>query len=165
MFLSTSNVLKGEFDFTKCDFITEKKNSEMRKGKLKRSDIVLTTRGTLGNSALYNRHVKFENVRINSGMVIIRANTAVILPEYLLAIINSSDFEKQVLSLTSGSAQQQLPISILNTITFDLPPLATQQQFIDLAARRKRLYATYAEALRQADHLFQTLLHQAFSFK
>jgi type I restriction enzyme, S subunit len=163
LFLNTSNVLRGEFDFTKCDFVTNKKDSELRKGKLARNDIVLTTRGTLGNSALYDPQIRFDHIRINSGMVILRANPAVVLPEYLLAIINSDHFEKQVLSLTSGSAQQQLPIFVLNSITVDLPPVPVQQKFLNLVARHKRLFATHVEAHRQAAHLFQTLLRQAFS--
>ena len=42
------------------------------KGKLSRGDVVLTTRETLDNLAFYTDEVPFENVRINSGMVILR---------------------------------------------------------------------------------------------
>jgi len=45
----------------------------LRKGKLARGDVILTTRRTLGNSAHYDSTVPFENMRINSGMVILRA--------------------------------------------------------------------------------------------
>ena len=72
-------------------------------------------------------------------------------------------FTRQVFALTSGSAQQQLPISVLSTIKIDLPPLDLQKQFALTAKRYERLRATHVEAFRQADHLFQTLLCQAFS--
>ncbi len=38
-----------------------------------------------------------------------------------------------------------------------------QQQFAALVARHERLRAVQREALRQAEHLFQALLHRAFT--
>ncbi|WP_112052463.1 restriction endonuclease subunit S domain-containing protein [Helicobacter monodelphidis] len=70
LFLSTKNVRSSGFDFAECQFISKDKDSILRKGKLEMNDIVLTTRGTIGNVALYNEKVKYQNMRINSGMVI-----------------------------------------------------------------------------------------------
>jgi type I restriction enzyme S subunit len=44
-----------------------------------------------------------------------------------------------------------------------LPDLALQNQFQAIAGRHERLRAIRFEAIRQANHLFQTLLRQAFS--
>jgi type I restriction enzyme S subunit len=96
-------------------------------------------------------------------MVILRTDPAELLPEYLVAILNSDDFARQISALTSGSAQQQLPISVLSTVTLDLPTIAVQREFINLERTRQSLRAIHVEGLRQADHLFQTLLHQAFA--
>ncbi|HHD9127224.1 TPA: restriction endonuclease subunit S, partial [Streptococcus pneumoniae] len=38
-------------------------------------DIVLTTRGTVGNVAYYDELIKYKHLRINSGMVILRPKT------------------------------------------------------------------------------------------
>ncbi len=43
------------------------------------------------------------------------------------------------------------------------PPLTLQQKFAALVELVERLRAAQREALRQAEHLFQTLLHRAFS--
>ena len=43
-----------------------------------------------------------------------------------------------------------------------VPPLPLQQRFADLLRRHERLRAVQRESLRQAEHLFQTLLHQTF---
>lgn len=51
----------------------------------------------------------------------------------------------------------------LEELLFFKPPLQLQQKFATLVARHERLRATQREALRQAEHLFQTLLHQAFN--
>jgi len=43
-----------------------------------------------------------------------------------------------------------------------LPPLTLQEQFAQIVRRMERLSAQQREAERQAEHLFQTLLHRAF---
>ncbi len=59
-----------------------------------------------------------------------------------------------------------LPIlkkSAFEEIIVPVPPLALQQQFAGLVARVERLRAVQRESLRQAEHLFQSLLHRAFT--
>src|SRR5205814_1145428 len=110
LFLSATNVTKTGFDFSNCLFIDEKKDAALNKGKLQREDIILTTRGTIGNTAYFNSAVSFENLRINSGMVILRCDKTKILPAYLYHFLRSPSFHAQVNSLRSGVAQPQLPI-------------------------------------------------------
>ena len=50
----------------------------------------------------------------------------------------------------------------IQTFTFQRPPLELQQHFAALASQHERLLARQREALRQADHLFQSLLDGAF---
>jgi restriction endonuclease S subunit len=56
-----------------------------------------------------------------------------------------------------------LNASLLRALQVIVPPLPLQQKFAALVERHEHLRATQREALRQAEHLFQTLLHQAFS--
>lgn len=51
LFLNAKNVTQKGFDFENCNFITREKDDALRNGKLSRGDVVLTTRGTVGNSA------------------------------------------------------------------------------------------------------------------
>lgn len=84
LFLNTGNVTKEGLIFEENQFITKEKDEALRKGKLKRGDIVYTTRGTVGNAGYYNSNVPYENVRINSGMVILRANVEIVDARFLL---------------------------------------------------------------------------------
>ena len=52
---------------------------------------------------------------------------------------------------------------LLRPLRVIVPPLALQQKFVSLVERHERLRATQREVLRQIEHLFQTLPHQAFS--
>jgi type I restriction enzyme, S subunit len=59
--------------------ITAEKDRQLCKGKLKRDDVVMTTRGTIGDIGLYSEDVPFDNIRINSGMLIFRPNKRALL--------------------------------------------------------------------------------------
>lgn len=135
LFLNASNVTSTGFNFDTCMFITEEKDRLMNKGHLSPYDIVLTSRGTLGNVALYDKHIKYENVRINSGMLIIRPKSKELSPYFIYALLKSSYMKAAIERFKSGSAQPQLPIKDLQKITFEIPQSnsvlsALDQQFL-----------------------------------
>ncbi len=131
LFLSAKNVTKNGFDFKHMQFITPEKDLQLRKGKLQRGDVVLTTRGTVGNVALYDDTVEYEDIRINSGMIIIRCNQTEILPKYLYFVLKSNVFQDQVMNFQSGSAQPQLPIRDMQNMELPLPSIKQQQYVIN----------------------------------
>ncbi len=153
MFLNASNVTRNGFDFSQCQFITEQKDNVLRKGKLQREDVVLTTRGTIGNAAFYNESVPYENLRINSGMVILRCDHTRMLPTYLYHFLRSPQFHGQVNSLRSGVAQPQLPIRDMRAIKLPLPPVHKQKSIA-------RILSTYDNLIENNRRRIQ-LLEQA----
>ena len=135
LFLNASNVTSTGFNFDNCMFVSEEKDKLMNKGHLSPYDIVLTSRGTLGNVALYDKHIGFENVRINSGMLIIRPKTKRLSPYFIYALLKSSYMKAAIERFKSGSAQPQLPIKDLQKITFEIPEsdtvlVALDRQFL-----------------------------------
>ena len=135
LFLNASNVTSTGFNFDNCMFVSEEKDKLMNKGHLSPYDIVLTSRGTLGNIALYDKHIKYENVRINSGMLIIRPKTKRLSPYFIYALLKSSYMKAAIERFKSGSAQPQLPIKDLQKITFEIPEsdtvlVALDRQFL-----------------------------------
>lgn len=127
LFLNAGNVTVNGFDFSDCSFVDQEKDEALRKGKLQRDDIVLTTRGTVGNVALYDQSIPCEHIRLNSGMVILRADKEALLPRFLYLFLRSRNFKDQVVSLTTGSAQPQLPIRDMRRVELSLPPLYEQR--------------------------------------
>ena len=137
LFLNASNVTSTGFNFDNCMFVSEEKDKLMNKGHLSPYDIVLTSRGTLGNVALYDKHIKYENVRINSGMLIIRPKTKRLSPYFIYALLKSSYMKAAIERFKSGSAQPQLPIKDLQKITFEIPEsdtvlVALDSQFLSI---------------------------------
>lgn len=131
LFLSAKNVTKNGFDFAESLFITKERDKLLRKGRLSRNDVVLTTRGTVGNVAYYHELIPLENIRINSGMVIIRADETKLSSLYLYIFMKSFLFSESVIEHTSGSAQPQLPIRDLNNLDFILPSRDIYNKFME----------------------------------
>ena len=145
LFLNAGNVTKKGFNFSNKYFITLKKDNELKNGKLKRNDVVLTTRGTVGNVALYDYSIPFENIRINSGMVINRIkNDKILLPQYLYRFMQSTYFEYQIKKTNFGSAQPQLTKSGITKFTIAYP-CVKEQRLLD---RKIELQSQKIEALK-----------------
>lgn len=131
LFLNAKNVSGDSFDFSNCQFISRTKDAELRKGKMQRGDFVLTTRGTVGNIAFYDKTVPFENMRINSGMVILR-NDNDFDSKFLFQLLKSWITKRQISELTTGSAQPQLPIKDLKNIKLIKPTIVEQKQIAEI---------------------------------
>lgn len=137
MFLNASNVTLSGFNFDSCMFVTEERDKAMGNGHLLPYDIVITSRGTLGNVALYDKHIRYKNVRINSGMLIIRSKTKKLSPYFIYALLKSIYMKMAIKQFKSGSAQPQLPIKDLQRINFDIPDsdevlVALNRQFFSI---------------------------------
>ncbi|MCE1255235.1 MAG: restriction endonuclease subunit S, partial [Anaerolineae bacterium] len=168
LFLNTKNVRPDGFNFDNNVFISEEKDRSLGKGKLERNDIVMTTRGTIGNLGLFNTDVPFENVRINSGMLIFRPNNNHITSDYLFEILRSDIIKNQINKNVSGAAQPQLPIRTLINFEFPVPKSIIEQSLIVSKLRSiyyetKKLEAIYQQKLADLDELKQSLLQKAFN--
>jgi type I restriction enzyme S subunit len=113
LFLNAGNVTKIGFDFSDKKFISKEKDEALRKGKLKRNDVVLTTRGTVGNVAFYSDAILIQHIRINSGMVIMRAKDIPESTVFIYSMLRNSEMKIAIENYLSGSAQPQLPIKDL----------------------------------------------------
>jgi type I restriction enzyme S subunit len=131
VFLNTKNIVDDRFVFSEVEFIDEKKDSLLRKGKLQRGDFVITTRGTVGNVAYYSNAVPYERIRINSGMVIVRNNN-VFDPRFLYLLLKSPYVKSQFTYYSSGSAQPQLPIRDLKKVKLIKPKRKIQEKIADI---------------------------------
>ncbi len=158
LFLSTKNVRSDGFKFDEAEFISAAKDNALRKGKLERGDVVLTTRGTIGNTGLYNASVEFDHIRINSGMLIFRPDATRLSSSYLFLFFQSENFRAQREAIVSGAAQPQLPIRSLNEAKIPLPPLVTQQAIVAEIEAEQALVAANRELITRFEQKIQATL-------
>jgi type I restriction enzyme S subunit len=165
LFLSAKNVTKNGFRFDTTAFITKDKDERLRKGRLNPQDIVITTRGTVGNIAFYDDSVNFNTVRINSGMAIVRNNNAHIECAFIYKLLSSGVITTQLKNLTFGSAQPQLTIGTLNELRLPIPPLAEQSQIVSAITSIQIALDKMENKLSQTKSLKKSLMQDLLTGK
>lgn len=161
LFLNAKNVTASGFSFENRMFITAEKDKLLRKGKLSRGDVVLTTRGTIGNLAFYDDTVPYEHIRINSGMVILRMKRECIIERFFI-----EQFKMQLSAIkekiASGSAQPQLPISTMNKIMLLVPNIKEQERYAAFVEQTDKSRVEIQKSLEQLETLKKALMQKYF---
>ena len=169
LFLSTKNVRVDGFDFKNQVFISKEKQELLRNGTLERGDLVLTTRGTLGNVGLYDKNIPFEIVRINSGMLILRKKVEELNGQFYKLYITSPFFKNQTELKRTGTAQPQLPSGILKKFVLPVPPILEQKRIVQKLDALLGIVKTAQERLDKIPDILkrfrQSVLGQAVSGK
>lgn len=170
LFLSTKNVRQNGFSFNDNIFITKDKDDILRGGKLKKGDVIITTRGTLGNIAIYDDSVPFENIRINSGMLILRIKDSILVDSFLCKFLTSPFFTNQVEKNRSGTAQPQIPAGVVRKLKLSFPSSKEEQQKIVSEIEERFSVVGVVErevrgSLGKVDRLRKSILKSAFEGK
>lgn len=128
LFLSASNVTNEGFSFKNNQYITKEKSDSMGNGRLVEDDVIITSRGSLGHVAWYNREIQrsMPHVRINSGMLILRKKVDISM-SYLQQFIKSYKGQSQISFISFGSAQPQLTKKDVQKINIIYPVNLNEQ--------------------------------------
>ena len=161
LFLNAKNVTDNGFNFETKMFISQEKDEILKKGKLQRGDVILTTRGTVGNVAFYSENIPFDNIRINSGMLILRSKSE-LSNKFLYYVLKSDFFKKQIYTFKSGTAQPQLPISSLNHMKFYLPKINIQKKIVTILSNIDKKIKVLEEINKNLDELCHSLFKYYF---
>ena len=140
-------------------FISPEKHSQITKGHLKTNDVLITTRGNIGELAIVPK--RHENSNINAQIVLLRCNDEWD-PLFLLYILSSSIVKEQLPNLTTGTALKQLPVKNLKKIILPLPPLQQQQKIANILDAADALRQNDKELIAKYDELTQALFLDMF---
>lgn len=149
IFLSAKNVTKDGFKFSEIQFINKEKDEKLRKGKLEKEDIVLTTRGTVGNIAYFDNTINYNHIRINSGMILLRNENKSLETEYLHTFLKSNIFDNQIANTVFGSAQPQLTVKEIEKFFICFPKEKKEQEKI------AKIISTLDKAIESTNRLIE----------
>lgn len=165
IFLNAKNVTKNGFNFEVLECITKEKDELLHKGRLERGDMIMTTRGTLGNVVIYDETVPYEHLRINSGMVIYRGGEEIYKP-YLIWLYKSNMITQQIDRMQTGSAQPQLPIKVMKSLLIPIPSVEEQEVIADciqsMMDKEEQVKSTIINVIENIDVMKKSVLAKAF---
>ena len=165
LFLSATNVTKNGFKFEATQFISKEKDEILGTGKLRRNDIIVTTRGTVGNVALYEKSIPYNHIRINSGMIILRNSGSKIKNEFLFHYLKDYLFKILYQKSLSGSAQPQLPIKDLKKFFIIYSKRKEQNEISERLKTIDNKIQTEQNYLQKLQHIKAGLMNDLLSGK
>ncbi|HAT4343987.1 hypothetical protein [Clostridium perfringens] len=119
LFLKNSSV--KEFNISRDDgfFIEEEKHKAQKRSALKKDDLLFTTIGHLGTTAIVPEYLGEAN--INQNVVKIEVNKEYISPEYLSVYLNSFISKFQINNMFTGNIQKILTYPKIKKIKIIIP--------------------------------------------
>ena len=138
-FINAGHLKNGKIDFSNMDYISEDKYRQLSGAKIRKNDILLCLRGSLGKYAVSN----IDDGAPASSIAVIRPNERVINCKFLTCVISSFIFQKQIDLANNGSSQPNLSASSVSDFLIPIPPLDEQKRI--------------AEALSDVDDMISSL--------
>jgi len=159
-FIRANNLLNKTISPQEMYFITPEKHQTLLKGHIKTGDILITTRGDLGKTALVPE--SYNDANINAQLVLLRANPQQIDPKFLIWCFDTVEVKFQITQLQTGTALQQLPVGKLRKIEIPVPSLEEQKRIAEVLDRAEELRSKRREAIAQLDILTQAIFIEMF---
>ena len=159
--LGIDNAVQNRFEWGARRFITEEKYQELKRYRVFPGDVIITIMGTPGRCAVIPENILLA---INTKhLCCITLDQSRCLPTYLkFCFLTHPSALRQLNVSERGAVMPGLNMEIIKELIVPCPPITLQQKFTEIVQKFERLQAQQREAERQAEHLFQTLLHKVF---
>jgi type I restriction enzyme S subunit len=111
------------------NFITPEHADKLRNANVRRGDVVLTHRGTIGQVSYIPNTSTYERYVISQSQFFLRPDLNKALPEFLTAYFRSPEGQHKLLANTSqvGVPSIAQPVTYLRSLEVPLPPLSEQR--------------------------------------
>jgi type I restriction enzyme S subunit len=159
--LGIDNAVHNRFEWDVRRYIPAEKYLQLKRYTVRPGDVLITLMGTCGRCAIVPNDIP---VAINTKhLCAMSLNHSRCLPVFLHgAFLFDSGIRRQLRAATKGAIMEGLNMQIIRDLKLSLPPPTRQQAYSRAAATIEKIRRVAEESLRQAEHLFQTLLHVAF---
>lgn len=156
------DIVSGVYKRVSTVCVTERKATQLSVCKVLPGDVLIAKVGDPpGTAAIYPESEPMAI--ITQDVIRIRVNRAYVTPEYLSTFLNSPKGYQTLEPIIVEGTRARFGLTPYKELPIPVPPLTLQDKFADVVRRYDRLRNQQREAERQAEHLFQTLLHRAFA--
>jgi type I restriction enzyme S subunit len=157
------NIRDDYFDGSQFKFVTLAKFEELRRSEVVQGDLLLTTKGTVGDICVAP-DLGGPALLSASGTVRLRLpQDGSYLPEFVVAQAITPRYKAYLHSFEAGSAQQYLNLSAIRKMRIIRPPVSKQLAFVDIRSKTVSLRQTLETSSSEAGSLFDGLSNRFFS--
>ena len=159
-FIRGNNMVDGDITDDEMYHITPEKHAVLLKGHVKAGDVLITTRGNIGQVAIVpDRH---EDSNINAQIVLLRTNPESLYNRYLLWALQSQRANEQYLALQTGTALKQLPVGKLEKLSIKVADINKQHEIADVLDKTYGVIKARRNELKLLDELIKARFVELF---
>jgi type I restriction enzyme S subunit len=161
-FLSTTHVGENEFIDVEIRYVSDEFDTRNRKSSVAPGDVLIARHGDSGKACLVPHHIPRAQA---SNVVIVRPNSEITNPVYLMYAINATRRELQKKKV--GGVQQVVNTKSMGAFPLPIPPRREQDEIVKQIESRLSVLGALHDALivaeARAGRLGQSILRAAFS--
>ena len=163
-FLSAKDVTSGKICWDGIKYITPELHKELYARLAPQiDDILLAKNGTTGVGAIVDVEKVFD---LYVTLAVLRPNKEVILPRYLLNVVNSPICKKQFDEHLTGIGLPNLHLRDIRKVTIPLPSLEEQAEIVrivdDLTEKSQSVQTAAEQVIKHIDIMKKAILGRAF---
>ncbi len=127
-FVMSNNIVDGVLNFSSMKYISKKQADTLQKGFSKTGDVLLTHKGTIGESALVEKS-DFPYLMLTPQVTYYRVKkTTALLPNYLLQVFRSPKFLSVMQCYSSSGTRPYIGITEQKELLIPFPMKSEQQK-------------------------------------
>lgn len=156
------NIKDDHFDESAFKYVTEAKFEEVRRSEVEAGDVLISTKGTLGNVCLMP-FLPGRSVLSASGTVRVRLlDESSLRRQFLVSQMVTASFERYLKRFEAGTNQKYLNLAGIHRFEVAVPPVQLQDSFVKLRDSVVQHRARHLTALETSRNLFDSLAQRAF---
>ncbi|MGI8495352.1 MAG: restriction endonuclease subunit S [Pyrinomonadaceae bacterium] len=155
------NIGVGEYVESHPSFISHLHFKELSKHRCIPGDVIVGTMGEPNLRACILPSSIPEALN-KADCVQIRVNEKKANSDFICWLLNMPQTLFLASGMIVGQTRSRISMGRLAELDVPIPPLPLQEKFAEIVQKFERVRRQQREATRQAEHLFQTLLHRAF---
>ena len=162
-FIRCNNFFNNSITDKDMYYISEEKHAELLKGHLRTNDVLISTRGNIGQVVIVPD--EYNDANINAQIVLLRSGLT-IDSKYLMWTLKSSYVQKQMEQNQTGSALKQLPVKRLCEIKVPIEKdIEVQKSIADRLDNVFSMMNLKKEQIRKCDKLIKSQFVEMFNDK
>lgn len=159
--LGIDNAVENKFSYNRMRYITEEKYQQMKRYTVHPGDVIITIMGTVGRSAVIPPDMpKAINTK---HLACITPNPEKVDAYFLSCAFQiHPDIQMQLQKQCKGAIMDGLNLTVIKGLSFSVPPIDRQKQFVKLYEQTDKSKAVIQKALGEAQLLFDSLMQKYF---
>lgn len=159
--LGIDNAVENKFSYNRMRYITEEKYQQLKRYTVYPGDVIITIMGTVGRSAVIPSDIpKAINTK---HLACITPDTEIINALFLSSAFQiHPDIRMQLQKQCKGAIMDGLNLTVIKGLSFPIPPINNQNQFVEFYEQIDQSKAVIQRALEEAQTLFDSLMQKYY---